>query len=434
MTQSKIIEQFFKALKRGSGEAYWLAKNNPDIDFSEQIIQGVLICFSYDQQSEGNRAKYIFDIISTTNQTAKIRQAILFGLATEQEEFWNLMHLFALAKLFAERGDVEIKQAIYHRFLHNPIEGGSWAGYAEILELDGLQGLMYIAEKFGKFIENNLNSTQDKEIIAYAQEQNPSINVNQILENAAKENKHIRTYLNNIKQTQAHKHIYSPKKQTKNIVDKIINSEPVTVLGAPRHLMLVEIRKQLSATQVNEIAERLLIETNPSNIEKLLVIFGTHKFPFNSQLILSFAQQKGSQNTYIVEHAVKALKHLKSNAIRAFALDRINHSDTPVKYLEILVSNYQSGDFKTLTKFAKQTNDEQQIEDLAIIFSEIFTANSTKECKQPLEILYAKMNCGIHRKEIIEILIKNQVLSAKIKDEIEFDSYLPTRALINKRF
>jgi hypothetical protein len=57
-------------------------KDNPNIDFSNQIIKGALNIYAYDGQSEGNRAQYIFDIISISNQKDKIHKAVLKGLST----------------------------------------------------------------------------------------------------------------------------------------------------------------------------------------------------------------------------------------------------------------------------------------------------------------------------------------------------------------
>lgn len=95
-----------------------------------------------------------------------------------------------------------------------------------------------------------------------------------------------------------------------------------------------------------------------------------------------------------------------------------------------MISNCKKGDYKILTKIASKTNDEDQIKNLAEIFTEIFKANKTIKCKEPLEILYDKMNCGIHRYKIIKILIENDVLSKRMKKEMKFDSYLKTRELI----
>lgn len=423
MTDTTNIKRLFlNSLKRGTGEAYLIAKNNPEIDFSNEIIKGTLNIYAYDGQCEGNRAEYIFDIISISQQKDKIRKAVLKGLATEQNETWNLTHLFALAKLYAQQNDTEAKQAIYDRFLNNPIESSDWVGYSEILELDGLSGLLYVAEKFGKYIEHNPDDWQDDSIIKHFQEENQDLEVIEELEKSAKSNKFIRIYLDNIKRTQENqvRHKTEPEKY-RDIVDEVLNSKPSISFFKKRKLTLEE---------VNQIAERLVIETNKSNIEKLLDIFDVHKFPYDSDLILDFAKQKRTFKNKIVDNAINALKHLKSESIRKFALDKILSSKNPIDYLEILISNYQDGDFKLLSDIASKTKNEHKIERLAGIYSDIYKANKTSECKEPLEILYGKMNCAIHRNGLIEALIENKVLSDNIKAEIKHDSYLETRQLI----
>jgi hypothetical protein len=422
MTETADIKrQFLNALKRGTGKAYLLVKDNPKIDFSDHIIKGALNIYAYDGQSEGNRAQYIFDIISISRQKDKISKAVLQGLANEQEYTWNLTHLFALAKLFAEHNETKLKQAIYDRFLTNPIEGSDWVGAYEILELDGLNGLFYVAEKFGKFIEQNPDDWQDDWIIRRFQEENKHLKVAEELKKKANTNNFIRIYLDNIKRTKASQEKYKtiPTKY-EDIIDEVINSKPFISFNRKRNL---------NNDEINQVAQQLIIEKDKSNIERLLDIFDIYKFPYDSQIILDFAKQKPTSKNRIVEYAIYALKHLKSREIKNFALDRIQKAKNPINYLEILVSNYQSGDFKLLSEIANKTNNEDKIEQLAGIYSEIYKANKTKKCKEPLEILYNKMNCAIHRNGIIEILIENNALSDKIRQEIKFDCDLETRKL-----
>lgn len=419
---ANVKRQFLNSLKRGTGEAYFLVRDNPKIDFSNQIIKGVLNIYAYDGQCETDRAKYIFDIISISKQKDKIRKAILQGLKSEQNDTWNLTHLFALAKLYAQQNDTEVKQAIYDRFLNNSFEGSDWVGANEILELDGLNGLFYVAEKFGKHIEKNPDNWQDDWIIKRFQEENKKIKVSEELKKKAKTNNFIRIYLDNIKKTNTSQENYRTKPtKYKDIIDEVLNSKP-----------FISFRKKRNLTdeELNQIAKQLIEETNKSNIEKLLDIFDFYKFPSDSQIILNLAKQKRTSKNRIVEKAIEALKHLKSKDIRNFAMDKIQNSKNPIDYLEILVSNYKSGDFKILSEIANKTNNEHKIEQLAGIYTDIFKTNKTKESKQPLEILYAKMNCAIHRNGIVEILIENKVISDKIKNEIKFDSDLETRKLI----
>ncbi len=75
-------------------------------------------------------------------------------------------------------------------------------------------------------------------------------------------------------------------------------------------------------------------------------------------------------------------------------------------------------------------DNEYLIEELACSYIAIYKLNKIKECKEPLEILYGKMNCGIHRKEIIELLVTNEVLSEWMREQIKYDCYLDSRELV----
>ncbi len=418
---TNIKRQFYDSLKRGTGEAYLIANNNPSVDFSNYIIKGALKNFAYDGQSEDSRARYIFDLISISNNKEKIRNAVFEGLETEQDDTWSLTHLFDLAKLFAQQGDNEARQAIYDRFLNSPIEGSVWVGYKEILELDGLKGLIYIAEKFGKVIEQDPEDWQDNSIIRHFQDDNPKIKVYRELEKVAESNKHIRIYLDNIERTKnSWKKSKTKPQKFNDIIDEVIYSKP---------FLSFKRRKELNEAELSEIGKKLIKEKDKSKIEKLLYVFTYHKFPFDAGVILNFAKKRASSTDRINEYAIDSLKFLNSKSIREFALERISNARRPATFTDILVSNYQSGDYKLLNDIAKKFKDEHIIESLASSYSDIFTSNKTVECKEPLETLYGKMNCGIHRNGLIEILIENNVLTDKIREEIKYDSYLETRVL-----
>ena len=276
---ANIKRQFFDSLKRGTGEAYLIAKENPTIDFSTYVIKGALRNYAYDGQSESSRAQYIFDLYSLSDKKDKIRTAILKGIATEQEDTWSLTHLFDLAKLFAQQGDQEMRNAIYDRFCNNPIEGSDWVGFSEIIELDGFQGLIYIAEKFGKFIEKNPDDWQDDWIIKYFQEQNPDLKVTEALENLAEENKYIRLYLENIRRTKASQEDHKPKpKKYKDIIDEVLNSKPY---------LSFKRRYNLTESEIKTIAQRFVEEKDIKVKEKLLFVFTFCKFPLDSDFILN---------------------------------------------------------------------------------------------------------------------------------------------------
>ena len=161
-----------------------------------------------------------------------------------------------------------------------------------------------------------------------------------------------------------------------------------------------------------------------------MFVFTFYKFPLDSDFILNLAQKKNDYKTRINEFAISALKFLEGDKIRQFGLDKIDKSKKKYQFVEILTSNYKTGDYKILTDIVHKSKSEHIIENIARSYVDIFKANKTIECKEPLEALYNKMNCGIHRNDIVRLLLENNVISDKIRNEITFDSDLETRKLI----
>jgi hypothetical protein len=416
-----VRQRFKNAIKRGTGETHLLMKDNPNVDFSSDIIKGALTNLSYDNQSEGSRADYIFELIQLSNQKEKIRQVILKALATERKDTWALDQLFDITALFAKQGDQEAKKAIYKRFYKKTIQGSEWVGQDALIEVDGLEGIKHIAKTKGKIIQNNPEEWEDSWTVDYFQEQNPSIKVYQELEKASRENEYIKTYLDTIKKHKAKFQKRERQKYSYEIVTEKINSKvivPLPPAGA----------KELSKTDIKKLADDFLKETDRLKLEKYMRVFDRVKFPYDYQPLLKLAKYK--KNDRLVEFATGSLKFFSGADIREFAIDNLKKVKIPSDYLDLLVSNYKKGDFKLLTEIVARCKNEHDIHSLVYGYINIYEANKTTECKEPLEAIYDKLTCGIHRADIIKILIENKVLSARLKNEIKYDSYEEIRKLV----
>lgn len=416
-----IKKRFRSSIRRGTGEAYFIIRDNPNIDFSNDIINASLKNYAYDGQSESSRAVYLSEIIELSNQKLDIERYIMKGLHTEKEDTWALVQLFHLAQIFAEKGNNEARQAMYNRFYEDCIEYSDWVGSCQIIALDGLKGLIFIADKIGRSLSGDPDDYIDDSDIEECQELNPTINVYEELEKESSKNKYVKLYLDTIKKTKEH----SAKNKREPIVykDIIDEVEKSSFFGFIR-------RKKLTKEEVELVATRLKQETDTKKIEQYLRFFQYFKYPFDNDLILHYAQKRPTSKNRITEFAIGALSLLKSEQIRDFALNKLSRTSRPERYLGILINNYQKGDHELLISIAESTHSEHRIENLAIEVIDIYKANKTADCKQPIEILYNKLTCGIHRNSLIETLLENSVLSDKIREEALHDSYLDTRELI----
>jgi hypothetical protein len=417
-----VRQKFKSAIKRGTGETHLLIKTNPGVDFSSDIIKAALTNLSYDNQSEGSRADYIFELIELSNQKEKIKKAILHGLRTEQVDTWALDQLFDLAALFAKQGDKEAKKAIYKRFYKKTIKGSEWLGQDAIIEIDGFEGLKYIAEIKGKIIQNDPEEWEDSWTVDYFQEQNPTFKVYKELEKAGDTNVFIKIYLDTIKKHTSNFQRRERPKYNYSIVTEKINNKaivPLTPVGA----------KELSKTDIKKLADDFLQQTDRIKLEKYMRVFDKVKYPYDYKPILRLAKSINKKSDRLIEYASGALKYFSGSDIREFAIKKLLKIRIPGDYLNLLVANYKKGDAKLLTDVVKRCRNEHEIHSIVYGIINIYKINKTKECKEPLEAVYDKLTCGIHRTDIIRILIENKILSARLKNEIRFDSSEETRKL-----
>lgn len=421
-----IKKQFFDSLKRGTGEAYILLKENRHIDFSGLIIKGATNNYSYDNQSEGSRADYIYRFINDSKQKDRIVKSVLTKLLSEKNDDYELDQMCDLAVKFYKAGYSEAKQIVYNRFEKNILEDYAFCGTEAVMELHGVEGVLKVAELVGKILIENPDDDESSWRIDDFQKRNKKVDIYKELEKASSTNKFIKAYYNSIQENKwtlpRHRKI---KRFTYELVKEKMESKRFGFLSSDRNNELTEL-------EVEKLANEFLIEKDNQKKEMYLRFFSSRKFPFHYTPIFKIANGRNPKNTRTVEYAIEALKYFKSDEIRQFAIERIKTKKNPADFLCLLVSNYKKGDFQLVVEVINRSNNYDYIHSIVFGIIEIFEINPTKECKEPLELIYNKMNCGLHRIDIVELLNKNKVLSDKILKELEFDSEDRIRKLYRK--
>jgi len=174
--------------------------------------------------------------------------------------------------MFALEGDLEMRELIFDYFLNHPFLGDSnWLGYKQIIELDGLKGLFFIAERFGQEIEKGTIEPSNDWIVFSFQEKNPQINVLAELEKEANSNSYIRIYIETLERyyltgldqnNTRSNNIDSVEHKFNDIVDEILENE---------QFLKKQRIKNLSEDEIFKVAVQLSTETKLKNIEKLLI-------------------------------------------------------------------------------------------------------------------------------------------------------------------
>ena len=417
MNETTRIKRVFRgAIRRGTGRAH--------LNFSQEILKAAVINYAYDPQCEGSRGLYLTELINLSAQKATLISQLLRKLVAQQNNTYGLDQLFEIARRLAQAGHQEARAAFYERLELGASPDYACVGHYEEVKLDGIEGMKRAAEIIGKFLAANPEETEDGWLLKYAQEHNPTMNVEAELQSTARHNVHVARYLAAVQADRQQEASRPPRppKSSFEIVCNIIESR------TRKYLMASTVEK-LSRQQIKHLADAFLLETNRHRQEGYLLVFRHVKCPHGYEKLLTLAQAPLRRTDRLVEHAVAALQFFKAPAIREFALTNLPTSKAPWRYVDLLINNYRCGDHVLLTTLAKQAASELEIEQLACSFIKIYLKHKTKESHEPLRKIYHRMNCGIHRANVVETMIRNGVLPEKIREEIVFDSSSEIRKL-----
>lgn len=357
-----------------------------------------------------------------------IEKALLKRLKNKKSEIFDLSQLCDLALHFYQNGNLHAREIFLERFdksFHGDYE---LCGEQQILKMDGLQGLFRLAEKIGRLPEDEWSWYEYRWDIDEFQEANPALDVFKEFENAAKENPYIQNYFNLISAIEPFERSRRkvPSTYTVKDVEEIINRSNKRA-GFSR----VRTRK-MKLEEIIKVAKNFLDEKETSRKFKYLHFFYMVKFPFDYAPLLKIASGRKNHQSMAVNNAVLALSYFSGDDIRALAIKKMREEKVPFDYLHLLVSNYQAGDAEMLLEIIGRAKNFDEVHLLVQGIVAIFKANPGIDCKAPLEAMYYSMNCAMHRRDLVELLNENQVLSNEIVEELAYDTDEKLRKLSHK--
>ncbi|RTQ46304.1 hypothetical protein EJV47_22530 [Hymenobacter gummosus] len=423
----QLQRQFQHAARLGLGRACLLAQAHPAVDFSAAIIDVALHNYAYDRQSEGSRARYVFALyqLALRPQQPRIRRAVLRALATADPDIWTEIQLLELARWLAEHGHAPAtaRAAIHRRFRRDQQSGYTdWSGTKEIMALDGLSGLKYIARAYGRRLALDPEYWHDDTLLRDFQELYPEQDGRAALAALASRDADVGRYLAVVEANRRLRAEAAAEPAPDLSIEELLRYKPWFIR---RRLP----RRGLAEAEARELAERLPAARSHLEREKLLSCFTVVPFPLDYRLLLPYAVRNTGRHRAAAQLALDALALLTGPEIRALALKNLPTARRPARYADLLTRNYQPGDAALLSRLVERSRSEEAVEALAASCCRIYEANVTPECAGPLLALYEKMNCAIHRYYVVKLLIRNDVLPAWLSAELPFDSYADTRGL-----
>ena len=195
--RSLTREEFQDALKKGLGRAVQHVRHSPPETVREDLLHACLNSLAYDPQCECSHAPWLFKMIQLSGEMKFYRQPIfkrLRELAAEESrtgcDFWQLYYLVVE---FALHNDQEARRIVYEIF-DKTIHDETMEGCDAIIQLDGVNGLLYVLAKIGQRIQDGFGFWEAKYDIEQAEEKFGAETVQAAIDRETKTNPLVNAY------------------------------------------------------------------------------------------------------------------------------------------------------------------------------------------------------------------------------------------------
>lgn len=411
-------KEFRKAISIGLGRAILALKTDQKIyRFRKSIIYACTHVTTYDQQCEGRRTEYLWDAIQASDAPKYIEDRIISAFLVASDPR-NIYQMAGLVCKIALNGNNLARTVLYSKFSFN--DEWNTFNYNDLIDLDGIEGYLYIAEIEGKMILENPDYSADWETLSIAEEQFGIENLNIALEKLSIDNPYIRAYLQSVRNINSNSEASTRSEvESYEVIKEKIESNgyyPFHVWG-----------KRAIQEDIEKAAVDMLEETNTKRLIKYLSIFSRRAFPLQPNKIIELAYSK---NRTLSNTAISALKNVKNGQIRNLALYHLTKAKVETDALELLIDNFVIEDITLLEKIVYTKMNRYKLHWIQGDVCKILSNNPVKECINIMLYMYENGHCSNCRADVIQVLMDSKVIPEWVLEECKYDSNLEIRELV----
>ena len=392
---------FADCLQKGLGITFDYINQNEKEEIRQKLLNACLHHIAYNPQSEGSRAEWLFQLITLTNDTEFYRQNIIKALPNTTD-FWDVDQLYDLITIWAKQGDIEAKQIIYETFAKQKFNE-SWLGGEQIIDLDGIAGLLYVAQIVGKRLLKDDELWEDDWLISQASERFGKETVIETLEKEALSDRNISAYLDAVKTYQTN--TANNKKRRSKANRKILDLDTVLEsIDTIRHYraLLNNFGKYAEDKEIERVFQQLIKETRREHLIRYLWIFRWRKLPKLDKRLLELTR---TDDVELQGVAIAAVAKNKDDSLRDLAISLLQLTNSYNGELKLLINNYQPGDFKLIESILNNSFDIHTKHNVCWDLIDIAKTQKKSELTTCSLWVYENTPCSSCREKILKILI-----------------------------
>lgn len=426
MPETAPRSQFKKLIQQGRGSACELLKKYP-ADFADIILLHSLKNCAYDPQAEGSRAEYLYRLIRLSLHQVNLEERIIKALRScvkrKKRYDWNEEQLFNLAKQMALHVHPEAREAMYMAFKANEFNHDNF-GALEIIQLDGMDGLRFIASVIGGWLTHDPERWESDWLITYTSEQF-QCDAEKELEKSS--DPQVKVYLDAV------------LKHRQNLQEKASVTD--TEITYPQIRSLIEefdrkkhwgfIRywaKKLPSALLEQLAADLLVENDERKLIGYSGFFQAREMP--AIMIDRCIELAHSEHEDLALAVLGALKNVTLETLNGLAKESFGTLALQHSALGLLIQNYRVGDADFILALLNREMDEDAFHSLGHEVLKVYENNKMDECQRPLLKVYEETLCSTCRSKCIKLLIETKTIPQWVLKEASDDSLEETRVII----
>jgi hypothetical protein len=425
--------EFVDALQKGQGRAVLQIKEHGVGHYKEELLNACLHNLVYDTQCEPARDDWLLSMIDLTANEGWYWDHIIAALnrATERRDISQLMHL---AEHFARRGSEEARQAIYARFDQSARFGQefeSTVGGEQIVELDGIMGIVHVAEITGGWLLEHPESWEHDYLIRRACERLGTEAVMTALETKSSESANVRAYLSVVQKSKRQFEEGRLAKRPLPSLARILADidAPSDQFPFPGHF--TAFGKKADPNDLQVIFDRLLAENARDQLLRCLWVFRRRALPSLHPRLFELAQSDDEQ---LQQAAIAALAHSKDPRIHELALRLFGASPAVItgEGIHLFVQNYEPGDHQVIEKALFVPSEPEERHSVGYDILDLAKSKPAAELGKCLEWVYEHTPCSNCRGRALNCLIERSQASEDLLTESLWDCCEKTRAAASK--
>jgi hypothetical protein len=413
--------EFRRLLQFGLGRPILYARDHDVRIFRDVILDACLHCYAYDAQIEGTRASYMLDLLDFVPEKEFYCEAVLNALPGSGDDY-DAMQRFHFAACLALDGDERAKRLMYESYKPGP-KMGEGIGI-EFVEMDGEDGLIFVAEKMGALITRTVGKVDVGWLLYASEEKLGKELVRDTLSEAAQNNRHIARFRSSAAADED-----GPRGSK---YADLINASYEALKPELSNLTFYWVAswgKRASPTDIEKAAHGLADAQNAKERAAHLWIFAKRRFPFDIQPLLRLVDVEEERVGFASLEALTQIEHPRVRELAFHLMDtRAASRGTAANLLAV---NFKPGDHTVLLQWFETEKDLDIRHSLGLHLIDFWAHHPDQTTEPPMLLArYGHDPCSFCRRSTVARMIELGILTEELRLECAWDADDEVRKLV----